>query len=94
MDKSTWRQKGDYVKAVFEEVNGDVAVFIVEEVKKTYHKSVSDLPTDAQVGDVFEVEIAGDELRLVEDLPAEKEARLKSNQAKREELLKRKKNLP
>ncbi len=79
------------MKAVYEELNGEIAVFIVDDIKKTYHKQVQQLPADAEVGDVFAVSVSSDEITLLEKLPDEREARLKSARAKREELLKRKK---
>lgn len=79
------------MKAVYEELNGEIAVFIMDDIKKTYHKRVQQLPADAEVGDVFAVSVIGDKITLIEKLPDEREARLKSARAKREELLKRKK---
>lgn len=79
------------MKAVYEELNGEIAVFIMDDIKKTYHKRVQQLPADAEVGDVFAVSVSGDKITLIEKLPDEREARLKSARAKREELLKRKK---
>lgn len=86
-----WKQKGDTMKAVYEELNGDIAVFIVDDIKKTYHKRIGELPGDAQVGDVFAIKVTDNEITLLEKLPCEREARLKSARAKREELLRRKK---
>lgn len=79
-------------KAVFEELNGDMAVFIVDDVKKPYHITVSKLAEDVKLGDVFEVELADDEsLKLGTKLPEERKRREDSSRAKREKLLKRKK---
>lgn len=78
------------MKAVFEEVNGDTAVFLVDDAKKPYFLSVSDLPTDAQPGDVFKVAVGADEkLELLEELPNERRRREQSAKSKREALLKR-----
>ena len=86
-----WKRKGDFMKAVYEELNGNSAVFIVDDIPKTYHLPLGELPADAQVGDVFAVKVAGHDITLLEKLPHEREARLKSARAKREALLKRKK---
>lgn len=86
-----WKRKGDTMKAVYEELNGDMAVFIVDDVQKTYHMPVGKLPADAEINDVYTVKVTGDEIVLLEKLPHEREARLKSARAKREELLRRKK---
>lgn len=81
------------LKAVFEEINGDVAVFIVDDVQKPYFVSVSDLPDEITLGDVYEVEIAADEkLRLLKKLPKERKRREESAKSKREALLKRSQN--
>lgn len=81
------------MKAVFEEINGDLAVFIIDNVQKVYHLSAADLPLDARAGDVFEVEIEADEkLKLLKKLPEERNQRLESAKAKREALLKRNQN--
>lgn len=88
-----FKQKGDWMtKAVYEELNGDHAVFIVDDVKKPYHLDVSALPAGTSVGDVFEVTIAPDDsLTLGKKLPAERKQREASSRSKREQLLKRKK---
>lgn len=79
-------------KAVFEELNGDLAVFIVDDAKRPYHVNVSNLPEDATLGDVFEVEITTDDLlKIGKNLPAERKRREAMNQSKREKLLRRKK---
>ena len=78
------------MKAVFEEINGEYAVFLVEELGKTFHVDRVDLPEDAVNGDVFEVEIGSkDELKLLERLSKETKSRKASAQSKRELLLKR-----
>lgn len=82
------------MKAVFEELNGDVAVFILDDIDQIFYKNIAELPSNAQVNDVFEVEIVEEELKLINKLPDEREMRLKSNQEKRKKLLRRKKNLP
>ena len=79
------------MKAVYEELNGDIAVFIVDDIQKTYHKRLEQLPTDAEVGDVYNVSVSGDLLTLLEKLPDERDARLQSARAKRQQLIKRKK---
>lgn len=86
-----WKRKGDLMKAVYEELNGNLAVFIVDDIPKTYHLPLVKLPADARVGDVFAVKVTGHDITLLEKLPHEREARLKSARAKREALLKRKK---
>jgi len=81
------------MKAVFEELNGDTAVFVVDEKKKPYYLDVSELPADISTGDVFEVEIAaGEALKLGDKLPAERKRREEVSRAKREELLRRSNN--
>lgn len=81
------------MQAVFEEVNGVWAVFVVDEVAKTFHIKAADLPSDAETGDVFEVEIeADDQLKLGSKLPNERQRREQSARAKREALLKRSRN--
>lgn len=79
------------MKAVYEEVNGDVAVFIVDDIPKTFYKRIGDLPADAEVGDIYAVSICQDKITLLNKLPEERAARLASARAKREQLLKRKK---
>ena len=87
------KQKGDGMKAVYEELNGDLAVFIVDNVSKTFHVNAAELPKDAEPGDVFEVEIRMDEeLKLGSKLPTERKRREQSARAKREALLKRSQN--
>ena len=78
------------MKAVFEEMNGDLAVFLVEDVEKTYFISIDHLPKNAKPGDIFETTIgAGDQLNLLKKLPNERRQREQSAQSKREALLKR-----
>lgn len=78
------------MKAVFEEINGEYAVFLVEELGKTFHVDRVDLPEDAVNGDVFEVEIDFDnQLKLLEKLPDETMTRKASAQLKRKKLLER-----
>lgn len=78
------------MKAVFEEINGEYAVFLVEELGKTFHVNRVDLPEDAVNGDVFEVEIDFDnQLKLLEKLPDETMNRKASAQLKRKKLLER-----
>lgn len=79
------------MKAVFDETNGHLAVFLVEQLNETYHIPVKDLPAETKQGDVFLVEVIDGELSLIENLPIERDERLKANRAKREALLKRKK---
>lgn len=86
------RQKGDWMKAVYEERNGDVAVFVADDEAKVYNLAVSKLPDGVQIGEVFEVAVAADgALELLERLPDERARRLEANRLKREELLRRKK---
>jgi len=78
------------MKAVFEEINGEYAVFIVDNVLKMYHLSASKLPPSTKIGDVFEVEITeDDQLNLLNKLPEERMQREQAARAKREALLKR-----
>ena len=79
------------MKAVFEELNGHVAVFVVDNLSEMYPVEAVKLPEDAREGDVFEVKLADDELVILEKLPEERERRLQANRLKREELLRRKK---
>lgn len=79
--------------AVFEEVNGQYAVFLVEDLSKTYHLHVSKLPMDASPGDVFEVGInEQDELKLLRALNEERDRRQELNRLKREALKRRQNN--
>lgn len=80
------------MKAVFEELNDDVGVFIVDGVRKIYHVGRELLPEDAEIGDVYEVEIEDEHLILGEKLADERKKRIRSAEAKRERLLNRKKN--
>ena len=80
------------MKAVFEEINGNLAVFIVEDIQKIYHIPVSNLPEGANVGDIFEASVDEDELILLEKLDKEREKRKQYSKLKREELLNRHKN--
>ena len=79
-------------KAVYEELNGEMSVFIVDGISKIYHIPVSNLPADANLRDVYEVEVQGAELHLIKKLPGERETRLEANRLKRAELLKRRKS--
>lgn len=79
------------MKAVFEELNGDLAVFIVDGYENVFHIDASFLPNDAQIGDVFAASIDGCHLVLGDKLDDERRARLDSAQAKREALLRRNK---
>lgn len=82
------------MRAVFEEVIGDLAVIIVEELSKTYHLPVSQLPIHAKPGDLFEVEItASDEIKLRHALKDEQERRKEKNRLKRQVLKRRRNNL-
>lgn len=81
------------MKAVFEEINGELAVFIIDNIQKSYHLSVSQLPSDIEIGDVFEVEITeNDQLKLLNNLPEERKKRQQAARKKREALLKRSQN--
>ncbi len=78
------------MKAVFEEVNGDIAVFLVEELKRTVSINQSKLPADARIGDIYEVEWNADaQLQFLNKLPDERARREASNRKKREMLLRR-----
>lgn len=78
------------MKAVFEEINGEMAVFIPDDLPKTYELPVTSLPESARMGDVFEVSVnEEDEIKLGERLPKEREKRERSAKRKREQLLKR-----
>lgn len=77
------------MKAVYEELHGNEAVFILDDVAKVYHVDVSLLPEGAVAGDVFQVQIEGASLVIGEKLDNEREKRLLSAQEKREQLLKR-----
>ena len=81
------------MKAVYEELNGDIAVFLVEELKRTGHIRQSNLPVDAQIGDIFEVEWNADaQLQFLNKLPDERAHREESVRRKREMLLRRSRN--
>lgn len=78
------------MKAVLDEINGAVAVFVVDEPAKTFYQNVASLPAGARVGDVFAVNLrADDTFALGEILPNERKRREASSRAKRAELLKR-----
>ena len=78
------------MKAVYEELNGDIAVFLVEELKRTVSINQSKLPADARVGDIYEVEWNADaQLQFLNKLPDERARREASNRKKREMLLRR-----
>ncbi len=80
------------MKAVYEELNGEMAVFLIEELKRTVQLEQSKLPVDAKIGDIYEVEWQADApLQFLEKLPAERARREQSARAKREELLRRNK---
>lgn len=79
------------MKAVFEELNGNLAVFVVDNVSKMYHIEAAKLPKSARVGDVFEVELVGEDLKILDKLSEERKRREQANRLKREELLRRKK---
>lgn len=75
------------MRAVFEEVNGEYAVFLVEELSKTYSFQTSKLPRNATVGDVFEVRVDQDDtIEIIQNLPEERKQREESNRLKREAL--------
>ena len=59
---------------------------------RVYDVAVSELPEGARIGDVFEVEVTWDgQLKLLENLPDDRDQRLAANRLKREKLLRRKK---
>lgn len=77
--------------AVFEEINGDYAVFIIEDLSETYSLNLSKLPENSHPGDLFEVRInEWDEIELGVKLKEERERREKRNRLKREALKRRK----
>lgn len=76
--------------AVFEEVNGQYAVFLVEDLSRTYDLHVSKLPPDASPGDLFKVVInESNEIELGQELRDERDRRKESNRLKREALKRR-----
>lgn len=76
--------------AVFEEVNGQYAVFLVEDLLEKYYLHVSKLPEDASPGDLFKVIINDhQEIELGEQLADERDRRKESNRLKREALKRR-----
>lgn len=76
--------------AVFEEVNGQYAVFLVEDLAKNYHLHLSKMPPNANPGDLFKVSInEQDEIELGQQLRDEKERRQERNRMKREALKRR-----
>jgi hypothetical protein len=81
------------MKAVLDEMNGEVAVFVLDEVKEIFHEAKADLPADTKVGDVFEVQVRQDgQYELGQKLSEERQRRENSIRAKREQLLKRSQN--
>lgn len=80
--------------AVFEEVNGQYAVFLVEDLSRKYHLHLSKMPLDANPGDLFNVIInERDEIVLGRQLRDERERRKERNRIKREALKRRQLNL-
>lgn len=78
------------MKAVLDEINGEIAVFALDEVHDIFYKATDELPAGTTVGDVFEIHPLENGLYyLGKKLPAERAKREKSNRAKREALLKR-----
>lgn len=76
--------------AVFEEVNGQYAVFLVEDLSRKYHLHVSKIPLDANPGDLFKVSINEfNEIELGQQLRDERDQRQASNRMKREALKRR-----
>ncbi len=76
--------------AVFEEVNGQYAVFLVEDLSKKYHLHLSKMPQDANPGDVFQISInEHDKIELGQQLRDERDQRKERNRLKREALKKR-----
>lgn len=76
--------------AVFEEVNGQYAVFLVEDLSRKYHLHLSKLPEYSVPGDIFEVAInEHNEIELGQELRDERDRRKESNRKKREALKKR-----
>lgn len=78
------------MKAVFEEVNGEYAVLLLEELKRTYSIPQKELPSGAKIGDIFEVELtAQNEIQFQRKLLKERSLRENGNRAKREALKRR-----
>lgn len=76
--------------AVFEEINGQYAVFLVEALSRKYHLHLSKMPPDANPGDLFKVTInERDEIDLGQQLRGERDRRKESNRMKREALKRR-----
>lgn len=79
--------------AVFEEVNGQYAVFLVEDLSKKYHLHLSKLPEHSAPGDLFEIKInRNNEIELGRELRDERDRRKESNRMKREALKRRQSN--
>lgn len=75
------------MRAVFEEVNGQYAVFLVEDLSRTYHLHLSKLPQNVNPGDLFQVKInERNEIELGAELTEERDRRRESNRMKREVL--------
>lgn len=73
--------------AVFEEINGQYAVFLVEGPARKYHLHLSKLPEDANPGDLYRVLINDkNEIELGQKLREERDRRKESNRLKREAL--------
>lgn len=76
--------------AVFEEINGQYAVFLVEDSGQKYHLHQSKLPEDAKPGDLFGAIINDqNEIELGQQLREERDRRKESNRLKREALKRR-----
>lgn len=78
------------MRAVFEEVNGQYAVFLVEDLSRKYHLHLSKLPQNVNLGDLFQVKInEHNEIELGAELTEERDRRRESNRMKREALKRR-----
>lgn len=78
------------MKAVFEELNGDLAVLLIEDLEKTYVLHKDKLPEDAKIGDIFQVYFNyAAELQFARKLVEERLSREESNRLKREKLKRR-----
>lgn len=75
------------MKAVFEESDGKIATFVIDEMQKTYTAPHKNLPKGLEIGDIVEVRIENNQLVFLKILPIERRKREARIRQKREQLL-------
>lgn len=76
---------------IFEEIENETAVLIPDSKMSAIHISLSDMPEEAAIGDVFVADNTTGKWVLTKD-EAEKNRRIAVSRKKREKLLKRSRN--